>query len=79
MQQGDFTRFDYLIAMDQQNLADLHRISPHDASAQLCLLNDFDPLSAGDVPDPYYGGADGFRLVYEQINRACDQLIRQLL
>ena len=47
--QADFHRFDLILAMDSQNLADAHRIMPADATAQLAPY-----LAQGDVPDPYY-------------------------
>jgi protein-tyrosine phosphatase len=48
----DFNRFDLILAMDRQNLADLEALAPADTTAELRLF--LDPLGGGDVPDPYY-------------------------
>jgi protein-tyrosine phosphatase len=48
----DFRRFDLILAMDRQNLADLRALAPADARAQVTLF--LDPIGGGDVPDPYY-------------------------
>jgi protein-tyrosine phosphatase len=75
----DFTAFDLILAMDQQNLADLRKIAPRHHSASLGLLLDYaDDLSLRDVPDPYYGGEQGFDQVLHMIERACDGLIARL-
>jgi protein-tyrosine phosphatase len=49
---ADFNRFDLILAMDRQNLADLEALAPADTTAELRLF--LDPLGGGDVPDPYY-------------------------
>jgi protein-tyrosine phosphatase len=49
---ADFNRFDLILAMDRQNLADLEALAPADGTAELRLF--LDPLGGGDVPDPYY-------------------------
>ncbi len=52
---GDFTRFDLIVAMDAENLADLKRLRPQGATARLALFTDFAPQTGADhVPDPYY-------------------------
>lgn len=75
----DFPRFDWLIAMDRDNReALLHRGAP---AAKVRLARSFDPELAGEpewkleVPDPYYGGDDGFRIVYDMLVRACDGML----
>jgi protein-tyrosine-phosphatase len=67
----DFTAFDHLLAMDEDNLAHLQSIAPPDATAALGLLGDYDPDGRSEVPDPYYGGADGFDQVFAQVMRCC--------
>jgi len=76
----DFEHFDYLLAMDPQNLRDLQRIAPHEAHAQLRLLRAFDPASEAEapVPDPYYGGQEGFDEVFDICEAACNGLLREL-
>jgi protein-tyrosine phosphatase len=77
----DFHEFDLLLAMDAANVRDLAGLAPNDAgSAKLVLLRDFDPLSDGDadVPDPYYGGVDGFEHVFQMVHRSCVSLLDAL-
>jgi low molecular weight protein-tyrosine phosphatase len=80
---ADFDRFDLLLAMDAENERALLRLAPDAAArAKVTLLRSFDPtaVAAGDldVPDPYYGGPDGFALVYDAIESACRRLLEQL-
>lgn len=78
---GDFARFDYVIAMDCDNLEELRRLAPDDAArAKLHLLRSFDPASEpdDDVPDPYYGGAEGFDRVFDICEAACRALLARL-
>lgn len=66
--------FDLVVAMDRDNLAGVGG-----RSDRAVLLRDFDPLDPGaEVPDPYYGGDDGFREVYAMIERSCAELVREL-
>ena len=75
---ADFARFDYVLAMDRENYDDLADLAP-DASARqkLHLLRSFDPKTpnGADVPDPYYGGDDGFDDVLGMIERAVPGLL----
>ena len=60
----DFQRFDLILAMDQGNLADLEQIRPAGATARARLFLTYAPDSGyQDVPDPYYGGEEGFETV----------------
>jgi protein-tyrosine phosphatase len=75
---GDFDRFDYVLAMDTENYAELRRRAPSpDLLPKLMLLLDFDALSSpgSSVPDPYYGGARGFEEVLDLCERACQALL----
>ena len=73
---GDFTVFDYILAMDLRNLRDLRALAPADYQGRLGLLLDFAPhLGLREVPDPYFGGADGFETVLELTERACAALL----
>ncbi|MFP5517234.1 MAG: low molecular weight protein-tyrosine-phosphatase, partial [Alphaproteobacteria bacterium] len=57
----DFSRFDHILAMDHGHLAQLRRIAPPGTTAAIRLfLDDAPGLEGGEVPDPYYGGPDGF-------------------
>jgi protein-tyrosine phosphatase len=78
-----FDDFDLILAMDRQNLADLRLLAPDaEAGGKLHLFREFDPLAAesGDleVPDPYFGGADGFEEVLDMVERASDGLIAEI-
>lgn len=77
----DFETFDYIIAMDKSNYTDLQRIgrTAGDDAATLYLMRDFDDIGRGkDVPDPYYGGNDGFDRVYEMLDRSCRNLLIEI-
>jgi protein-tyrosine phosphatase len=79
---ADFARFDLVLAMDRRNAADLRAIAPtREDAAKVRLLREFDP-SAGDgdldVPDPYFGGADGFEEVFDMVERACAGLLEHV-
>ena len=66
--------FDYILAMDRSNLIGLNAIAPGNMRAKLSLF-----LPDGkDVPDPYYGGPDGFRNVVDLIEKAADHWLRIL-
>ncbi len=61
--QTDFVEYDLLLAMDRSNLEDLMRLAPNDeARERIRLFREFDPEANGslEVPDPYYGGHQGF-------------------
>jgi protein-tyrosine phosphatase len=77
----DFGRFDLILAMDGENLADLRAMAPDaGAAAKVRLLREFDPRAGGDraVPDPYYGGPDGFAIVFDMVDAACRGLLGHL-
>ena len=77
----DFQRFHHVLAMDRANLRNLERLRDQaKGEAALDLLRSYDP-EAGDgaeVPDPYYGGPDGFEQVYRMIHRSCSGLLDRL-
>ncbi len=74
----DFNRFDYLLAMDASNLEDLRQLAPQQASARARLLLDFADRQESEVPDPYYGGDDGFEHVLNLVEEACQGLLQQI-
>lgn len=75
----DLTRFDYLIAMDRDNLSVLERmVAESGADPEVHLLREFDPEGGEEVPDPYYGGASGFETVFEMVSRSCRGLLAHL-
>jgi len=77
---SDFERFDHVLAMDRSNLADmlaLARDTSHEDKTRLFRDHDPDP-GDGQVPDPYYGGDQGFETVYNIVDRTCDALLEEL-
>ena len=76
-----FDRFDYVLVADDDNRAHLARLAPDEAAAnKIHMLRDFDPASpkGSDVPDPYYGGPEGFELVIDVCEAACAGLLEHL-
>ncbi len=79
---SDFDRFDLVLAADEVNAERLRRRA-RDASdrAKIRLLRELDPAADRhdlDIADPWYGGPEGFRLVYDQIEAACRGLVDEL-
>lgn len=75
----DFSRFDYVLAMDQLNLMDLQRMQPAGFGGFLGRLTDFDPASEGqDVMDPYGGTPEDFARAFNHISRATQAFYQQL-
>lgn len=77
----DFSDFDMLIGMDDRNVADLEELAPDpEAKKKIFRMADFTNIHGLDyVPDPYYGRADGFRLVIEMLEDGCAGLLDGLL
>lgn len=78
---SDFERFDLVVAMDGANHGDLADMAPGEtAETKLVRYCDFVPGREGeDVPDPYYGGAEGFERVLDLIEAGADPLIDHVL
>ena len=78
--QDDFSGFDYILAMDEDNLADLRSLQPDGTQARVDLFLDYAPgMSVRNVPDPYYGGDDGFVQVLELVRVASAGLLTHLI
>jgi protein-tyrosine phosphatase len=77
---GDFERFDLILAMDRENLCVLRRRAPAAAHERLRLFLEFAASAGGpeDVPDPYYGGANGFEEVLDLVEGAARGLLAHL-
>ena len=74
----DFVRFDHLICMDEENRESLLQMGA--PSRKLSLLLEHDPAATLlEVPDPYYGGRDGFDTVFGLVDSACEALLQRLL
>ncbi|WP_192036625.1 low molecular weight protein-tyrosine-phosphatase [Halomonas sp. YLGW01] len=78
LDRADFERFDYLLAMDHDNLDDLLAMRPGDCQAHVGLFLDFAGRREAAVPDPYYGGEAGFDEVLDLVESAADGLIEAL-
>ncbi|MFA6122028.1 MAG: low molecular weight protein-tyrosine-phosphatase [Sideroxydans sp.] len=76
---GDFARFDYVLAMDEANLSILKRLRPRDAESHLGLFLEFaEKHDEREVPDPYYGGAQGFEHVLDLVEDAAKGLLKHI-
>ncbi len=79
---GDFTKFDYVLAMDNSNRQNLLAIAPSaTAGEKIQLLREFHPENPGehDVPDPYYGGPSGFADVFDLCDASCRELLQVIV
>jgi len=77
----DFYNFDLIIPMDASNYADLNALATKpEHRDKIHMMREFDPQSGEDhsVPDPYYGGIDGFERVYDIIERSARELLASL-
>ena len=75
----DFDRFDLILAMDQSHFQQLQRLCPDSQRHRLRLFLDFAPaFGIRDVPDPYYGGPDGFEIVLDMIEAANAGLLAEI-
>jgi len=76
---GDFHAFTHVFALDDQNLANLERLRPHDARAELALLMDAVPGREGEaVADPYFGDEDGFAVTWADVSMAARAIVAKL-
>jgi len=79
---ADFDRFDFIVAMDESNRSQLLSLarSPFDMRKIVCMAEFLSHHPMFDsVPDPYYGGDEGFELVVELLEDACQGLLQHLL
>ena len=77
---SDFTEFDYIMAMDRSNYRDIAALDRSDEySDRIFMMTDFSSQFKGrDVPDPYYGGADGFEIVLDLLEESCRGLLDEI-
>ncbi|MHC5114088.1 MAG: low molecular weight protein-tyrosine-phosphatase [Planctomycetota bacterium] len=78
VQPGDLHRFDHILCADRENLAHLLDFGAEPERTRLLLSCD-PSTNVIDVPDPYYGGRDGFEETYRLVDSACGHLLDQLL
>ena len=77
---ADFDEFDIIYAMDTNNLAHLISLAKTENEHKKIrlILNEINPGACESVPDPYYGGENGFQNVYNMLNEACDKIIQNI-
>jgi len=76
---GDFELFDYVLAMDRDNYEILSDLCPPGFESRLRLFMEFAPqLNIPEVPDPYYGGANGFERVFDMVEAAARGLLEDI-
>jgi protein-tyrosine phosphatase len=76
----DFNDFDYIVAMDSSNVQNIEKLRPEGNSKQILLVRSFDELSMNkNVPDPYYGGENGFQEVFDILDRSIEGLVNHVV
>ncbi|MEQ5801819.1 low molecular weight protein-tyrosine-phosphatase [Halomonas sp. H10-9-1] len=78
LRETDFHAFDYLLAMDHDNLRAMREQAPAGLDVHMGLFLEFAGLPDGAVPDPYYGGEEGFEEVLDLVERAADGLLEEI-
>lgn len=75
----DFKKFDQIYVMDQQNYDDVVALATTevDKARVKIILNEIEPGANNPVPDPYYGGQDGFEHVFDLLDQATDKIIEK--
>jgi protein-tyrosine phosphatase len=77
--EDDFSSFDYVLAMDMANLSILQRITPPDSDTRARLFLEYARHHGErEVPDPYYGGEDGFERVLDMVEDAAQGLLQEI-
>ena len=76
----DFDDFDKIYAMDTNNYANIISLARNQSDRDKVdvILNELNPKSYDSVPDPYYGAGDGFQIVYNMLDNACDAIVGKL-
>lgn len=75
---GDFHEYDLILAMDESNLSHLKRLQPAGAKAEVDLFLRRYEAAVDEVPDPYYGGDEGFNEVLDLIEHGCRGLVSEV-
>ncbi len=76
----DFELYDLIYVMDNSNYRDVTKMAKNDSERQKVklILNEIFPGENVDVPDPYYGGDQGFENVYQMLDEACEKIASKL-
>ena len=77
---SDFDEFDIIYAMDSANYRTILQLARNESDKQKVrlILNELFPNENLDVPDPYNGGEHGFRVVYDMLDQACDEIVKKI-
>lgn len=75
---SDFDRFDWIVTMDDDNFSDVSAMDPGYGATVVRMCDYCEGHEVTEVPDPYYGGEDGFQKVLDILEDACANLLRQL-
>lgn len=77
----DLDDYDLIVAMDRENRANIRALDAQgEFTSKIRLLREFDPQPEnGEVPDPYYGGMEGFQNVFRIVKRSCEALLDRLV
>lgn len=78
LSEQDFAEYDYVLGMDQDNVRAIRGLKPANSRAHVGLFLDFAGTPGAEVPDPYYGGEEGFENVLNLIEAASAGLIQHL-
>ena len=79
VKESDFLNFDHIVAMDESNMQNLKKVEPSNSRAKLSMMCHFaENRSETEVPDPYFGGPEGFEVVYDILEDACRGLLNSL-
>lgn len=76
---ADFERFDLILGMDQGHISHMERVAHPDFHSKISLMMEYAELGSLEVPDPYYGGMEGFYEVFDMLDRALDPLFSDVL
>ena len=78
--EDDFEKFDRIFVMDQSNKENVLKLAKTEVNRKKVelILNQIFPNENVDVPDPYYGGNQGFDSVYDMLDQACDLIVKKL-
>lgn len=82
LEDQDFQEFDYIVAMDKNNFQNIKSERGYNGfpSENLVMMRTFDEQGKGqDVPDPYFGGPEGFEDVYKMLHRSCEKFLDYLV
>lgn len=76
---SDLDYFDLILSMDNENFNNVQEMANGNQPEKIARMRDFDPDPGnGEVPDPYYGGPEGFENVFQIVKRSCQQLLGEL-